>query len=606
MQSTSTMFGVSFKKNPRIGQKRVLEKIHKDKPKKLNIKLPTGYGKTITATGSYSILKKLGLVNRLLFIFPTNTQLNQFVNDGHNDLKDVGITDKLSIIDVRFFGLNSLKKSINNEAQVFCITVQALIQSNGDALITALMEKNRWMVIVDEYHHYGIDTSWGDSVINLPYEHLLAMSATPNRPKEDSAFGKPDMEVKYMDAYGEGAVKPLYGHSYNYRVDAVDTNGDVMSFTTDELVEEAGGESPEKITKFVATKKMRWSPKYISPLVSVPIERMIANRIISGYKLQAIVGAMCVSHAELVCKQVKDIFPELSIDWVGTGDDGKTNEDNKKILDKFCPKKDGNGIRKPTLDVLVHVGMAGEGLDSVLVSEVIHLNKASKNNSNDQENGRASRWLDGVVGNINFDSSSDYAKYGYIGEKIMYAMDEVIPVDHADDEDESSDTEKKDDIPELPDEPTIQLWDVSLESIDSGELKKMAMVAKEAGVYNIDYDALDEDMGNGEWEKIERLYRGMRHREAERHNDQAIIMQWQDSVKSAMTTVTGRIIRMMTSDGSRFEKSLSGDIKKRINRKKKMACGSITQDIDVCKQHYTWIKNLEVELIDGGIPSWLR
>jgi len=174
--------------------------------------------------------------------------------------------------------------------------------------------------------------------------------------------------------------------------------------------------------KTIIERKMRWSPKYVSPLVSIPIERMLRDRIATGYKLQAIIGAMCVSHARLVCEQVKAIFPELSIDWVGTGDNGRSDEENKKVLEIFCPKKDEEGRRRPGLDILVHVGMAGEGLDSIYVSEVVHLNRASINNSNNQENSRAARYLDGVMGNINFDSCSEYAVKEYVGDAIMDAL----------------------------------------------------------------------------------------------------------------------------------------------------------------------------------------
>ena len=95
---------------------------------------------------------------------------------------------------------------------------------------------------------------------------------------------------------------------------------------------------------------MRWSPKYVSPLVRIPIERMLLDRISSGYKLQAIVGAMCVSHAELVCEQLKALFPELAIDWVGTGTNGRPSDVNQKIIEQFCPRKetraDGRTVRK--------------------------------------------------------------------------------------------------------------------------------------------------------------------------------------------------------------------------------------------------------------------
>ena len=605
MQHATTMFGVPFAKDPRIGQTAVFKKVAEESPTRLNIKLPTGYGKTITALGSYAILRNQGVVNRVLVIVPTTAQLDQLKNDGPSDLQSVGITEQISITDIGYFGTKALKKSSNNEAHVFTITVQALSQPVGQALVAELMSKCRWLVVVDEYHHYGIDAIWGRAVLALQYERLIAMSATPFRKADDSAFGEPDITVTYRDAMNERAVKPLSGHSYNYRVDAVLQNGEVVTFTTDEIADAAGGDTPEKIEQFKASRSMRWSPKYVSPLVSIPLERMLSDRVATGFRLQAIVGAMCVSHAQMVAKQVSEMFPELSVDWVGTGPDGRSDADNDAIIRKFCPPKDHNGKRTPALDVLVHVGKAGEGLDSVLVSEVIHLNKASWNNSNDQENGRAARYLDGVVGNINFDSSSEYAVKGYVGNAIMDAMDAVPPTE-AEDDDGEKNTDNKDDVPELPDEPKIQIWDISLESINSGELKKMAPVLQQAGVTGIDYSQLRDDMESPEWKKIEDLYRGMRHLEAARHNEEATIRQWRESVTAALGVVTSRTIRNLSVSGMRTEKSFAGDVKKRINRMKKIRCGEITEDIEVCKRHYAWLKALEREIIENGVPSWLQ
>jgi len=160
--------------------------------------------------------------------------------------------------------------------------------------------------------------------------------------------------------------------------------------------------------------------------------------------------------------------------------------------------------------------------------------------------------------------------------------------------------------PELPDEPKIQIWDISLESINSGELKKMAPVLQQAGVTGIDYSQLRDDMESPEWKKIEDLYRGMRHLEAARHNEEATIRQWRESVTAALGVVTSRTIRNLSVSGMRTEKSFAGDVKKRINRMKKIRCGEITEDIEVCKRHYAWLKALEREIIENGVPSWLQ
>jgi superfamily II DNA or RNA helicase len=597
MESSSSVHGLSFRKNLRSGQRQVFEAI-KPETTKLNVKLPTGYGKTFVGCGTYSILKHQGRVNRMLVIFPTVTQITQFKNDGHVEFSDALVDGPLSIDDVSFFGAEAIKHHRSGKTQIFVTTIQALGNSRGMDNCRTLLQTGQWLVWIDEYHHYGIEKQWGLSALSLPRAFLLATSATPTRPKRDSAFGEPDISVSYRAAVKETAVKPLHGHAYNYKLDAIMEDGNIQSFTTAELAKEAGGSEPERIEKLRIKRKMRWSPKYVSPLIRNPIERMQLERCHHG-NLQMLVGAMCVSHAELVCQQIKGMFPELKVEWVGTGENGRPEEVNKDIVKRFCPEKDASGRRGvPQLNVLVHVGIAGEGLDSTLVSEVIHLNNASLCNRRNQEAGRASRYLEGVVGHINFDSSSEYAPY--TGESIMDAMDEEPP------QPEEGDP-KDEPLRELPDEPYIQILNLELLSIDSGDrgVQRFLKVIETASVGGIDYKILKADLGHPEWEKIIDLYRKMRQHEADEFNQESRVTQWQEAVHAAVTAVTGRVIRMMVRNGVNIERSLAGDIKKRINTAKKRLFGEVRPDIEICRQHYHWLKQLEQEIIATGLPSWL-
>lgn len=606
MESSSSLLWLSFRQKPRQGQIRVFEAL-KTHPTKLNIKLPTGYGKTYAACGVYSILKRQGRVNRLLIIVPNEAQRDQYIKDAAKDLGVTLVEGPHNIIDISYFDIHALKKHRLDVAQVFVITVQALSYRNGMSLVRDMLQTGQWMIVVDEYHHYGEDKTWGKTVLGLSRAYLLAMSATPSRPDDDSAFGLPDISVSYREAKDERAVKPLRGHSYNYKIDAVMDDGEIASFTTEELIKEAGGDG-DKIEKLKIKRKMRWSPKYVSPLVSIPVERMQIERVKTGQPgLQALVGAMCVSHAELVCKQLQDIFPELRIDWVGTGMNGRPPEKNAEILNKFCPAKDEDGNRpKPNLDVLVHVGIAGEGLDSIYVSEVVHLNNATLCNKRLQENGRSSRYLPDVIGNINFDSSSEFA--GYVGEKIMDAMD-YEPINEVDADDSDNKKPDNDDLPELPEEPTIQIFNMELLNVDSGDVKvqRMARIMEESGVATseIKYGELMSDLSHPHWGKIIEAYRAMRSVEAEAQNEPAKIAQWKESVDTAVGAVTHRVIKMMHKNGVRPEKSLIGDIKRRINSVKKAKFGPVQPDVEICRQHYRWLKRLEIEIIEKGVPSWL-
>jgi hypothetical protein len=440
------------------------------------------------------------------------------------------------------------------------------------------------------------------------------MSATPYRPKQDSAFGAPDFEVSYRDAAKKDhAVKRLVGHAYDYKLDVINEDGSVTTRTTSELVHEAGSDRPADIERLRITRKMRWSPKYISPLLRVPVERMQTQRLKSGQRLQALVSALCVSHAEMVCGQLRGMFPELEIDWVGTGEDGRSFEDNKTVLQRFCPKKGEDGRRNPNLDVLVHVGMAGEGLDATHVSEIILLRPANLTNQINQIIGRGARVIPDapdVQAHVNFDRSTAFAAQGYTGTAIMNAMDFVPP--NPDEADPDEDPREEDGWPEpLPDEPTIRIFDVELIGIDSGDagVQRMARVLQSMGAgpsLGLDFAALYADGANEGWNTVVEMYRKMRTVEAREIDEKAVIAQWRASVKSATGALTGLVIRQMVRDGTAIEKSLPGDIKKRINERKKAACGEIVNQIDICRAHYDWLTALDREIRKSeSLPSWL-
>ncbi len=601
------MSTLSFKQDPRPGQKRVIALAEDPKRQALCAQLPTGYGKTFTAVAVYSTLQRQGRVDRLLYIVPSNGQLEQFVQDGSADLNAASVEGPKLVCDISFYGAaQSNKRHREGSCQVYACTIQSLSCTRVRDIVANLMLSCRWMICVDEYHHYGIDKTWGSAVIELTRlpscQFLLALSATPYRQNDDSAFGAPNVTVTYREAVKQNAVKPMECHSYTYRVDAID-NGDVVSYTTQDLVDMADDASPEAVERVF--RRMRWSPKYISPLVDVPISRMIRGRITTGQKLQALVGAFCCSHAELVCEQIKAMFPELSVDWVGTGSNGRSDKENRDILKRFCPSKVDGKRRKEDvkLDVLVHVGMAGEGLDTVFVSEVIHLNPANRNNSNDQENGRAARWLAdasgaAIKGYINVESGTDYGK-DWLGRKIELSFDTPPgTVVEDEEEDESSSSNQNQNLPELPDSPPIEIVNCECTHIDTGEVQHMANALSQVSGVSLDDPHLQE--------KALELYLKHRKQASQVVNERSKIEQWKETLANALSLVARKAALKMTAEGARMDKNLIGDVKKRINSRKKAYLGAVDADVDLLSKHYNWLLNLEKQIISEGNPSWLQ
>src|ERR1700746_3696022 len=114
------MQNMPWRKKPRSAQHRAFEALVTH-PNSLNVKIPTGYGKTFIEAGIFSILQKEGQVNRLLVIFPTYYQLEQFYNDGPKEFADALVDGPLKIIDIRFSGNKALREHRSNTAQIFAI-----------------------------------------------------------------------------------------------------------------------------------------------------------------------------------------------------------------------------------------------------------------------------------------------------------------------------------------------------------------------------------------------------------------------------------------------------------------------------------------------------
>jgi len=234
------------------------------------------------------------------------------------------------------------------------------------------------------------------------------------------------------------------------------------------------------------------------------------------------------------------------------------------------------------------------------------LNAANVNNTNNQENGRAARYLPGVIGNINFDAGSGYAVKGYVGGAIMDAMDELPPQpDEINEQDPPSGS--VDELWDLPEEPFIKIINAECTSIDSGDSEVQKMVDQLVKLVP-EYTKADvENVESELWEHAIAGVKRMRSQEAEVHNERSIILQWEDQIKNAISTTTGNAVRLLTKSGMRIDKSMIGDIKKRIYSRKKRDLGAMEKNVMSLKKHYNWILSLNTGMnTEGAVPSWLK
>ena len=582
----------------RAGQKRVVDLFRTQES--VVAQLPTGYGKTLTAACSYLMLRSRGVVNRLLYVVPRSAQARQAAEDvPRNILERGGAATKSWEVGVS--PIPAMSAHRKGAAEVFVVTVQSLVSSpRAIDAIAEMMATGRWFVVVDEHHHYGADEDaiWSARINALPFAARLAMSATPDRRDGKSVFGTPEIKVSFLEARAELAVKRLTLHSYDYRVDAVNKGGDLFSFTTGELFSDAGGGDPDSVDKFIASRQMKWSPKYISPLVLFPVERLIDLKI-GGVRGQMLVQAMSCSHAQMVCEQIRALIPSgMRVDWVGTGPHGRTDEENRMALAEFCPPKGPDGRRRWTLDILVNVGMAGEGLDSTDVTEVVFLTSPNKNNTTLQIIGRGAR----VIKNhpkipcfVNVDSASELAPM--VGNKIMESFDDGIKVSVSDEDDDDSGREP----PPTPDDPDVGIKNVTLVEIKKDPMFIDALKkAKESPLFR--------DMTPDEREReVFSYFQKYTEQRDIGFNQTSIIAQLREKCNGVLYRISGRILRHEARGGKQIEKSRAGDINKQIFGKAKRLFGALdTNDEQTLRQRFKWLAELDRAVLSGEVPAWLR
>lgn len=421
---------------PRKGQADLIKHLETIKSGgQLTVQWPMGYGKSLGFALVWKKCVEKGIANRLLLVVANDTQRTQIINDFASECELVGAPCPGGVWDFER-SARDLRACQKGTSVVYVCTIQQMeaARRGGLNVLKDLLttEGTTWCVGCDEYHHYALEMAWGEAVISfLKFASFcVAMSATPYRRKEDTVFGSPNLFVSYTEANHEGAVKTMVCHSYEYMVTAVMPDNEVKNYTTSELIQQA----PEGLDSWEERKGIRYSPQYIHPLIINPLQRLQERRIETGVKLQALVRAMSCLHAKTVCEQIRTLIGSdlgaLTVDWVGTGINGRPDLENEKIKQMFCPKKVNGRRPMPTLDILVAVNSTNEGFDSIPVCEIIDLFPVSKKaltgaaNQDKQFYGRGSRMVFGAEGVpcvINI--PTDHPLSEYAGSKLHAWLD---------------------------------------------------------------------------------------------------------------------------------------------------------------------------------------
>ena len=359
--------------DPRPGQSRLIEWMldHVESALKLCVRWPGGYGKTIGIALAYMILRQSGRVNRLLVVVANDQQRAQFRRDFCASCRLIGLAIRDDCVWEFDKSARAVRTSMLNRCEVFVSTIQMVSATNKkqtDTLLDLIGDGNYWMLAADEYHHYAQEKDWGKSLQRVcdNVRFSLAMSATPTRDGNATIFGDPDLVVTYREAVDQKAVKKLWLRRYHYTVKATTGSGNQVEYTTDELRQQLDNES---LSDFEERVGLRYTTRYIHPMILEPLMRLQNRRSEAGKPLQMLVRAMSCRHAKHVCDVIDKVAPGLRVDWVGSGPSGRPDDVNSSIIEKFVPSAGSD----PELDVLVQVQKVGEGSNSVMVCEIVDL-----------------------------------------------------------------------------------------------------------------------------------------------------------------------------------------------------------------------------------------
>jgi superfamily II DNA or RNA helicase len=656
MEFTTAMPWLSWPQEPRRGQNEAFTWIWDASKSTLNIKFPTAYGKTCVANGCLHLLHMRRGVNRALMIVPQEGQHDQYTRSCVVDFADVGlIVEKdVIVIDLRNESYNTIMQTILNNREkliVYVTTIQMLHahtrpgkdHHRRELLHEIFKEPNtRWAFIIDEYHHYGEGLAWGEVFKHLPEPVFrLAMSATPYRPGQDDFFGKPDIQILYRAAVDEAAVKPLACHVYDYWIEMTGPSGQ-LRMTTREHDERMHNQ--DLLPRAEITLPLRYREDYIAPLLEYPLDRLIETRSLKHPWAQAIIYCARIDHATHVYGIVDKMFGEaLRIAVVAAHPDYEKS--NNDALTQFCP---ATRTIAPEIDVLICVGMAGEGLNTIYVTEIIHLNaETTVSNTGNQKKGRASRVLrdkngEMMIGHINVDGSSAYRKY--VGQHIMDAMDFINlpekdepPAPPAADDDGSEpappfdpasvrpqpdepdldlDMPDEDDFGTVPKRPKLPLdvqelsvLEMGLEGINTGEqfLLADAIADAKSPMHMREFTSADKQPGSPRHEELMQTAADILSQLKKRSpaNKVADRMHLRGQVTLATREASKRVCKLMRLD----PKTRKGEVMYCINshRVRLFNVGINKASIDQLKQHYGFTVQLDFEMANTGqVPRWLR
>jgi len=611
MQPWQAYFGtLSFK--PHAGQREAFDDAaQRDRGDRL-LKLPTGYGKTRTAAGIYTIRRSRGIVNRCLWLVATDTQREQLVPTPKRDgSRGPTVSDNLP----GWFG-TSCKETFRAEgyravrmhqegfAEVFVATYQQALYDR--VTIPTLLETGHWLIVADEAHHLKEEGKWAQRVQELAGEatEILYMTATPLRADELPLHGVPSKlgpdgkltydafpDINWRQAMDEHAIRRPQAHAQEWEITLEDQHGKPVTLTTTDLLEKIRADQIETgLDDYMIKRRLRFTSQYVHGMFVDAVSRLQEKRSRWPGTHQMLVYALNCSHAKFLAQQVfAPLVGKHDADWMGVT---RSDAENHDVLNRYM---DGD------LSVLVQVNKAGEGFDNPPTSVLVFLDLTKSEPTIYQKLGRGARRLWEIP--PEHDILDVYADTSH---PVIAVVKKLEP-----DDGPYGDIPK----PRGPDDDDLDWCPAdSLEELETRYLQTFLWAPDGAPSYSREH--FDAATAHGVTpEQVEDILRRFRMASApanEPQGESGRLAYRRDQVDRLLSTVTGHAIRVIRAKHSaRFDANpsrMAAMIKKNLNSQWIVMSGKPHSEMlsgDFEEKH-KWLAKVDGILHETkGVPGWL-
>lgn len=260
------------------------------------------------------------------------------------------------------------------------VTTYQALTSDKNLINAQEFETKRYILFLDEVHHVVKDGSYDEAVSRLVNRCNFLILASGTLERNDNkeiaympytsvkdgkklifdGFNHPEIDVvsyTRKDAVADKAIIPLYFTFVDGRAEWIDESGENI------VVESLADAKPDELTDFIY---VALKTDYALQLLDKCLEDWLKHREYNSRAKMLVVSAK-IEQAQEYAKHLKNRRPDLKVDIAvskAVGDDFRGSADAKKNIKKF------KSHSKLSIDILVTVAMAYEGLDVPPITHV--------------------------------------------------------------------------------------------------------------------------------------------------------------------------------------------------------------------------------------------